>query len=387
MLVHSSRHIGRRDLRGLEILLKGGQIKRADDSTFLVRSQSGYSWYKVRWVGKSWSCGCPEHLNKKHICKHIDAIVLFLTLPQILMLNLDPESLVCPNCSSPLENVVRTGWQRNKSGLVQRYRCNNCGYRFNDRNGFSKLKSNPALIVVATDLYLRGLSTREIERHLLEVYGNNIDHATVYRWVSRYLQILAKVERKLVAAKKIRIGDKWHVDESKIKVGGRMAYAWSVLDNKTRYLLACQVSRTRGSNMAERVIRMAIKRFGKVPKKIVTDGLSSYIMPIRNLNNKSGKNGKHVVSVKHIAGKTFQDKVNNNMIERYNRTLRRRIRVADKFEHIQSAGSFVAGFGAYYNLLRPSLGLQNKTPANKANLRHSNRLGELLRKACRGKMQ
>jgi len=42
-----------RFLRRLEIVVKGGQIRRINSSTFLVKSQSGNK-YKVKWV-----CNCP----------------------------------------------------------------------------------------------------------------------------------------------------------------------------------------------------------------------------------------------------------------------------------------------------------------------------------------
>src|SRR5207247_579789 len=133
--------------------------------------------------------------------------------------------------------------------------------------------------------------------------------------------------------------------------------------------------------IADRVIKLGVSRFGKLPKEIVSDGLSSYITPIKNLSNKvaSTTNGK--VKIKHIAGRTFQDKINNNMIERFNRTVRRRVRLANKFEEIHTANSFASGYGAFYNLLRANIGIGNKTPANKAKLTQVYSLRKLLRGA------
>jgi transposase-like protein len=298
------------------------------------------------------------------------------------MQNLEPESLDCTNCGSTFEDVVRTGIQKNKSGLVQRYQCKKCGYRFNNREGFTKLKNNPALIIVATDLYLRGLSTREIERHMQDVYGRNVDHVTIYRWTTRYLTILAGIEETLVAKKMIHVGDRWHADETVIKIAGRKAYVWSVLDYRTRYLLATLVSRVRSGKIANKVIKLAIRRFRTVPKQIVSDGLSSYVKPIKGLS-RFDDDTKTTENVQHVAGKSFKDKTNNNVIERYNRTLRRRIRVAEKFDRISSAATFTSGFQAYYNLLRPNIGLHNRTPAVKARLAKDVSLRRLLSQQMR----
>jgi putative transposase len=316
-------------------------------------------------------------MNNSNCC-HIGAVILFLTLPQIALINLDPESMECPECGSQFEHATRTGVQKNKSGLVQRYTCGVCGYRYNDRNGFGKLKSNPSLIVVAVDLFLRGMSTRDIERHLHDVYGMKIDHTTIFRWTTRYLKILTDVEQKLVSTGKIVVGARWLADEAVINVNGKKAYIWSILDYRTRYLLATLVSNSRGSCAAKSVIKMAVKRFGKVPKKVVTDGLASYIKPVKNL--KVRINGKIAKAPIHVAGKTFQHKVNNNRIERFNRTMRRRVRTGDKFEKIDSANKFVSGFGAYYNLLRPNLGLHSRTPAAKARLSAEMSLRQLMRR-------
>lgn len=79
---------------------------------------------------------------------------------------------VCPSCSSE-ENV--------KSGVVngrQRYRCKGCGYHFTvskKGKGIDDYYVNKAL-----QLYLEGLSYREIERIL------GVSHVTVINWVKKY---------------------------------------------------------------------------------------------------------------------------------------------------------------------------------------------------------
>lgn len=92
----------------------------------------------------------------------------------------------CPCCNATLEDTVKVGVQQNKSGAVQRRRCNLCGYKFNQQN-MSSPRGNPVLIIVVIDLHMRGLSSREIAEHLNGIYRCNVDHVTVHRWIKKSL--------------------------------------------------------------------------------------------------------------------------------------------------------------------------------------------------------
>jgi len=79
---------------------------------------------------------------------------------------------ICPRCNSQ---------QSIKSGIVrgrQRFRCKKCGYYYTV-NKLGK-KINNYHVVKALQLYLEGLSYREIERIL------GISHVSVMNWVKKY---------------------------------------------------------------------------------------------------------------------------------------------------------------------------------------------------------
>ncbi|MCR8486845.1 MAG: IS6 family transposase [Nitrososphaerota archaeon] len=348
-------------LRGLEIVFKGGQIRRINPSTFLVKSQSGNGWYRVKWNGKKWICNCPDHNKNGYNCKHVNAVTFLLRLPHILTINLNPEQFICPKCGADFDNIVRTGVQRNKSGLVQRYRCKVCGYRFNDREGFEKLRNNPTLVLIAVDLYLKGLSTREIAHHLSMIYGSDTSHVTIYRWVIKYLDMLRRIEKEFI--KKANLGKRWHADETTVKIRGKLAYIWNILDYKTRYLLASHVSYRRDAKTAGKILIKLLNIVGSNPDKILTDKLSSYKKALKELK------AKRNCRLKHISGKKFTDEINNNVIERLNKIIKKRVKSAEKFGNKRSAEIVVEGLRAYYNLIRPHLGLREKTPVEKAGLK------------------
>ena len=78
----------------------------------------------------------------------------------------------CPRCASTL--VVKSGIVGNR----QRYRCKKCHYNFT----VSKLgkRIDDYYVIKALQLYLEGVSYREIERLL------GVSHVSVMNWVKRY---------------------------------------------------------------------------------------------------------------------------------------------------------------------------------------------------------
>ncbi len=81
-------------------------------------------------------------------------------------------SLFCPKCSSD---------QYVKSGIVkerQRYQCKACGYYYTVQKEGKKV--NQYFVIKALQLYLEGVSYREIERIL------GVSHVSVMNWVKQY---------------------------------------------------------------------------------------------------------------------------------------------------------------------------------------------------------
>ena len=69
-----------RAMRGQEIAKVEGQIKRLDDSTYQVSSQSGHGLYTVVKGSRDWRCSCPDHVYREVKCKHIYACEFSLKL-------------------------------------------------------------------------------------------------------------------------------------------------------------------------------------------------------------------------------------------------------------------------------------------------------------------
>lgn len=78
----------------------------------------------------------------------------------------------CPNCGS--EKHVKSGIIKNR----QRYKCKECGYHFTVNKAGKKI--DDYYVNKALQLYLEGLSYREIERIL------GISHVSILNWVKKY---------------------------------------------------------------------------------------------------------------------------------------------------------------------------------------------------------
>lgn len=78
----------------------------------------------------------------------------------------------CPKCDAT---------EATKSGIVggrQRYKCKNCGYHFSvDKVG---REVSSYYVIKALQLYMEGVSYREIERLL------GVSHVSVMNWVKKY---------------------------------------------------------------------------------------------------------------------------------------------------------------------------------------------------------
>ncbi len=115
---------------------------------------------------------------------------------------------ICPNCNS--EKAIK--WTKRKTenrGLIQRYKCKDCGKTFTRDEGFFRMRNHPNKITCALDLFYRGVSTRKVQEHFQAFYPHNASHKTVYKWVVKYAQMISKFTDKI----KINNGNEIQLDE------------------------------------------------------------------------------------------------------------------------------------------------------------------------------
>jgi len=346
-----------REQRGL-VIFELGQVKRLDENNYLVASQSGNGTYHVSKVDAKWVCECPDHKMREVSCKHIYATIFSATLREkASSQNFTPETVIdvplttkCLVCGS--KHIQKWGFRHRKNGIrVQRYKCMTCRHRWENNTdpAFASMRVSPKAIMVALDLYFKGISLRKIQDHLRQFEETNVSFVAVYKWIRKYVALMEQYAKLL----RPQLSGVWHADEMKVNVHGEWQWLWNIMDSDTRYILASHVAQGRGAAEAQETFQIAKKNSNPEgePTFLITDGLASY-------QSAASREFRNTV---HIAKVGIQGEVNNNRIERLHGTMRERNKVMRAIKKPDSA--IIEGQRIYYNHIRPHQALNGKTPA------------------------
>src|SRR3954468_12642572 len=118
--------------------------------------------------------------------------------------------------------------------------------------------------------YVFSLSLRDVELLLAE-RGFVVSYETVRRWCEKFGQTFADRLRR----RRLRPGDKWHLDEVFVRIQGVQHYLWRAVD-QNGVVLDILVQRRRDAKAAKRFFRRLLKGLQYVPRVIATDKLRSY---------------------------------------------------------------------------------------------------------------
>ena len=145
-------------------------------------------------------------------------------------------------------------------------------------SAFAGYRFPPEVITLAVRWYLRfGLSYRDVEELLAE-RGIEVDHVTVYRWVQRFAPEFAEAAR----ARQHVIGDRWHVDETYVKVGGTWRYLFRAIDQFGQ-VIDVFLSPRHDAKAARRFFERAMGRTRRSPVEVTTDRYRVYLSVLDEL--------------------------------------------------------------------------------------------------------
>jgi DDE domain len=106
---------------------------------------------------------------------------------------------------------------------------------------------------------------------LLAERGVEVDHVSVYRWVQRFAPEFAEAAR----ARQHIIGDRWHVDDTYLKVDGSWRYLFRAIDEFGQ-IIEVYLSPRLDAKAARRFFERAIGRTRVSPVEITTDRYRVY---------------------------------------------------------------------------------------------------------------
>jgi IS6 family transposase len=233
----------------------------------------------------------------------------------------------CQRCAQ--EQFVKAG--RDRAGR-QIYQCGACGRRQTERttSAFRGYRFPDDIIALAVRWYLRfRLSYADIAELLAE-RGVHVDPSSVFDWVQRFTPLYKDAARP----HRHRVGTRWAVDETYIRLAGRWVYAYRAIDEHGQ-VIDVYLSETRDTAAATAFFEQAIARTEVRPRLVTTDKAAAYPPALRAV----------VPEAEHITGKMEQQG-----IERDHQHLKGRTRSMRGFQQLGCAQVVCDGHGFMRNL-------------------------------------
>src|SRR5438309_4753534 len=138
-------------------------------------------------------------------------------------------------------------------------------------SAFAGFRFPAEVIMLAVRWYLRfGLSYRDVEELLAE-RGIEVDHVSIYRWVQHFSPEFVEAAQ----ARRHMVGNRWHVDETYVKVGGSWRYLFRAIDQFGQ-VIDVFLSPRRNTEAARRFFAQALDRAGISPAAVTTDRYRVY---------------------------------------------------------------------------------------------------------------
>ena len=192
------------------------------------------------------------------------------------------------------------------------------------------------------------LSYRDIEE-LMHERGFSVDHSTINRWVLHYSPQLDAAFRR----KKNRVGKRWRMDETYIKVKGQWKYYYRAVD-KQGQTIDFLLTATRDTQAALRFLKKAIAQNGK-PSLVNIDQSGANTAGFKQVN----RDNTTRITIR-------QCKYLNNIIEQDHRRIKRLTRPMLGFKNFHAAQRTLAGIEVIAMIKKgqmKTLAGDRKTPA------------------------
>ena len=120
-------------------------------------------------------------------------------------------------------------------------------------------------------LYFRfPLSLRMVEE-MLAARGIDVSYESVRCWAEKFGREFSNRIRRRAPLR----GDKWHLDEVVVVIGGKRHWLWRAVD-QDGFVLDVLVQSRRGRTDTKRLMRKLLKKSARATRVMITDKLKSY---------------------------------------------------------------------------------------------------------------
>ena len=232
-----------------------------------------------------------------------------------------------------------------KRGVVKRYFCKKCGRTFVENEGFRWKHHDKRTILGSIHTWMMGLSLRDVHDFF------SVSKNSVYRWFLEYGKLILGYVGNIKPFRTERL----HMDEMFIHMSNTFFYVWASICREYRFTTAF-LSDDRTKKNAKTLIKESPPALN-----MTTDGAFAYGSVIKEVK------GLHYYHNHYHRCADFEDKKNNNLIERWNNSYRADTHKHRGFKKLESGDLFVRLWTFYYNFIRDHSVL-GKTPAEEARL-------------------
>lgn len=196
------------------------------------------------------------------------------------------------------------------------------------RHHFKGFCSSPEVIMLFVYMKCRfSLSYRDLEEMMM-IRGAKIDHATLQRWVKRFVPLIDRCVRQ----RKKPVGGSWRMDETYIKLNGTWVYLYRAVDSyghTVDFLLRAR----RDIVAAKAFFTKAMTENGK-PDKVTIDKSASNKAALDYFNKGASKEEQiEIRQIKYI----------NNIVEQDHRFIKKRTKPTLGFKNFYSAKETISG--------------------------------------------
>ncbi len=127
-------------------------------------------------------------------------------------------------------------------------------------------------------------------RNLLAERGIDVSRQTVASWVQKFGALLAEAARRYAK----RVGSRWFVDETYLRVGKEWAYLYRAVDESGQ-VVDVLLREKRDLESAKAFFEQATKRRSVIPDEVITDKRRAYLRAVKQYapNAKHRRTGLH----------------------------------------------------------------------------------------------
>ena len=172
--------------------------------------------------------------------------------------------------------------------------------------------------------------------------GNVVDPSTVFDWVQTFTPLFVEAARK----HRQRVGGRWRVDETLLKIGGRWQYLFRAIDEHGQ-IIDVYLSERRDAAAARAFFERALAVADGLPSRVISDKAKCYPPALRAL----------LPAAEHRCSKYL-----NNGLEWDHQFLKGRVRPMRRFKTPTTAGRFCRGHALVRNLSRGFSDLASDAP-------------------------